>query len=157
MCLDDEKFRLLLPPDPPLSKAQAAQYSPLTLAFLGDAVYSLFTRTKLVLTANRPARKLHRDSLEFVSACAQSAALKNILPLLTEEEEAVFRRGRNAHPAHQPKNQSEADYRNATGLETLFGYLYLMGEEARLTYIFERINGEDHEKEANEGGTQSKV
>lgn len=114
-------------------------YSPLALAFLGDAVYGLLVREQLLLTANRPVGKLHTLSVQSVNARAQAEAMKKILPMLTEEELAVYKRGRNAHPGHTPKNQSEGDYHSATGLEALFGWLYLQNAEARLRELFDRI------------------
>lgn len=114
-------------------------YSPLTLAFLGDAVYGLLVREQLLLTANRPAGKLHTLSVQAVNARAQAQAAQKILPMLTEDELAVYKRGRNAHPGHTPKNQSEGDYHSATGLEALFGWLYLHGAEERLRALFDRI------------------
>ena len=105
--------------------------SPLTLAFLGDGVYGLLVREYLVNEGNRPAGELHRESVELVKAEAQAAAIMRILPLLTEEEQAVFRRGRNAHTS-----RSGTDYHHATGLEALFGYVYLKGDTARLRELF---------------------
>ncbi len=114
-------------------------YSPLALAFLGDAVYGLLVRERLLLSANRPARALHTLSVQAVNAHAQTEAVQAILPILTEDELAVFKRGRNAHPGHTPKNQSEGDYHCATGLESLFGWLYLQNEQERLRVLFDRI------------------
>lgn len=114
-------------------------YSPLSLAFLGDAVYGLLVREHLLKTANQKPGKLHTLSTACVNAQAQAQALRAIVPLLTEEELAVFKRGRNAHPNHTPKNQSEGDYHYATGLESLFGYLYLKGENDRLRALFDAI------------------
>ncbi len=105
--------------------------SPLALAFVGDGVYSLMVRERLLAQANRPVNDLHRLAVNAVRAEAQAAAIKRILPLLTEEEEAVFKRGRNAHTA-----RSGADYHNATGLEALFGWLYLRGDLARVRELF---------------------
>lgn len=120
--------------------------SPLDLAFLGDCVYELFVREQLVCEANRPNRDLHDAKVKLVNANAQEAALKAILPLLTEKEEAVFRRGRNAHTNHTPKNMSSASYHAATGFEALFGYLYLKGELDRLRTFFDLIyNGQEAE------------
>lgn len=113
--------------------------SPLALAFLGDAVYGLLVRKSLVLEANRPANKLHKLSVKTVNAAAQAKAAKSILPLLTEDELAVFKRGRNAHSGHTPKNQSEGDYHYATGLESLFGWLYLRNEDGRINELFDLI------------------
>lgn len=115
-------------------------YSPLALAFLGDAVFGLLVREKLVREANRPANKLHKLSVKSVNASAQSAAAKYIMPHLTDDELSVLKRGRNAHTGHTPKNQSEADYHYATGLESLFGWLYLKHEDDRLRELFEMIN-----------------
>ena len=117
-------------------------YNALTLAFLGDAVYSLMVRERLVKNSALPAGKLHKLSADSVNALAQSEAIKKILPLLNEDESDVFRRGRNAHPHHTPRNQSEGDYHYATGLEALFGWLYLEGKTDRLNELFEIINEE---------------
>lgn len=111
--------------------------SPLTLAFVGDAVFELMVRESVVCTANQPAGKLHSLSVKMVKASAQASAAKRILPLLTESELSVYKRGRNAHPSHTPKNADVADYRAATGLEALFGFLYLKGEKQRLSELFE--------------------
>ncbi len=123
----------------PLTKANARMYSPITLAFLGDAVYGLCVRTLLTHDISKPAGKLHKESVQYVNASFQAEAAKAILPFMNEDEEAVFKRGRNAHSAHSPKNQSSADYRYATGLEALFGYLYLCGENERISYFFDKI------------------
>ncbi|MBQ8182628.1 MAG: ribonuclease III [Clostridia bacterium] len=120
----------------PLSEPEARMYSPLTLAFLGDAVYSLLVRNMLAKTANKPTGKLHKESIIYVNAAFQARMIKELLPHLSENETYIFKRGRNAHSAHSPKNQSDADYRYATGLETLYGYLYLCGETQRLIDIF---------------------
>lgn len=121
----------------PLSEQQARMYSPVTLAFLGDAVYSLLVRNMLSLNANKPAGKLHKESVNYVNAAFQAQMVKELLPCLTQAETDVFKRGRNAHSSHSPKNQSDADYRYATGLEALYGYLYLCGDKRRINEIFE--------------------
>ena len=137
MCLNEKEIlNSTLFSSTPLTKTEAKQYSPLTLAFLGDAVYSLLVREMLLKTANRPTNALHKESIKLVNANCQAEMIKKVLPLLTEDEEAIFKRGRNAHSAHSPKNQSDADYRYATGLETLYGYLYLCGETERIKEIF---------------------
>ncbi len=105
--------------------------SPLALAFVGDGVYSLMVRERLLAQANRPVNDLHRLAVAAVRAEAQAAAVARLLPLLTEEETAVFKRGRNAHTA-----RSGADYHNATGLEALFGWLYLSGRLDRMRKLF---------------------
>ena len=121
------------------------QLSAATLAFLGDAVYELLVRRSLT-TTSIPAGKLHRMAIGMVCAPAQSEAYARLEPLLTEEELAVMKRGRSTHPAHTAKNASVADYRRATGLEALFGYLYLCGRQQRLEELFgllHRPAGED--------------
>ena len=105
--------------------------SPLALAFVGDGVYSLMVRERLLCEANRPVNDLHRLAVREVRAEAQSAAMGRIIEHLTEEEEAVFKRGRNAHTA-----RSGADYHRSTGLEALFGYLYLDGRIDRVRELF---------------------
>lgn len=105
--------------------------SPLALAFVGDGVYSLLVRERLLVQANRPVGDLHRLAVSEVRAEAQAAAAKKLLPLLTEEETAVFKRGRNAHTT-----RSGADYHNATGLESLFGWLYLSDRLDRVRELF---------------------
>lgn len=120
----------------PISEREASLYSPLTLAFLGDAVYSLLVRNMLSAEANKPAGKLHKDSIKYVNAEFQARMINLLLPHLTESETAVFKRGRNAHSNHSPKNQSSVDYRYATGLEALYGYLYLCGNTERIKEIF---------------------
>lgn len=112
------------------------QLSPLTLAFVGDGVYDLLVRESLVCQANRQAGKLHQMAVEQVKCQAQARNMEKIMPLLTEEEQAIYKRGRNAHTTHTPKNATGADYHSATGLETLFGYLYLKGELIRLRELF---------------------
>ncbi len=113
--------------------------SPLTLAFVGDAVFSLYIREMLVCDANRPVGKLHTLSVKWVKAEAQSKGMKAILPLLTEKETEVFKRGRNAHTSHTPKNQSGCDYHYATGFEALVGYLHLKNEIDRLKFLLNEV------------------
>ena len=130
----NDNLNLLLSEAMPESKAR--MYSPLTLAFLGDAVYSLLVRQMLSFEENKPTGKLHKQSIKYVNAAFQAQMIRELLPLLNENEEAVFKRGRNAHSAHSPKNQDAADYRYATGLEALYGYLYLCGETVRINELF---------------------
>ena len=111
-------------------------YSPLALAFLGDAVFGLLVRERLLLEANRPAAKLHRESIKQVNAAAQALAAKKILPRLTEEEAAVLRRGQNAKPAHVASGCTREEYARATALEALFGWLWLMGRFERARELF---------------------
>ena len=129
-----EDFKIFL--DEVMPESQARMYSPLTLAFLGDAVYSLLVRQMLSFEENKPTGKLHKQSIKYVNAAFQAQMIRELLPFLNENEEAVFKRGRNAHSSHSPKNQDAVDYRYATGLEALYGYLYLCGETARINELF---------------------
>ena len=117
--------------------------SPGTLAFLGDAVYELFVRQQLVETANMPVNKLHLLAVEKVRASFQSNAYSIIEPQLTEEEETIWKRGRNANGVKAPKHADPVEYRRATGLETLFGYLFLQGKMDRLEELFQMILSAD--------------
>lgn len=111
--------------------------SPLTLAFLGDAVYELCVRQRVVAEGNRPSTTMHRKAVKLVNAAAQSDAFERISGALTEEELAVYKRGRNANATSSPKHAALADYRRATGVEALFGYLYLKGETERIGELFD--------------------
>lgn len=116
------------------------QLSPLNLAFIGDCVYEMLVRETLVIDANRPVNDLHRESVKFVSAKAQTAAFEKIKDILTEEEMAVYKRGRNAKVGHSPKSATEGEYHCATGVEALFGYLYLTEQLDRIKELFSQIN-----------------
>ena len=118
-------------------KPDLRTYSPLTLAYLGDAVYELVIRTALVEKANCPVNKLNRRASSLVKASAQSAMAGVIEPLLTEEEASIYRRGRNAHSPTMAKNATMADYRRATGVEALVGYLYLKGDMDRILELMD--------------------
>lgn len=122
----------------PMNETQRnpALLSPPALAFVGDAVFELLAREYLTAQGNRPAGELHRLAVEMVRASAQSDAAERLLPLLSEREEAIYRRGRNSNAVHPPKNSSPSDYRRATGLEALFGWLYLSGDTARINELF---------------------
>ncbi|MCI1951545.1 MAG: ribonuclease III [Clostridiales bacterium] len=111
-------------------------YSPLTLAFIGDGVFELFVRERLVLQGNCPVKELHKHAVKQVQAAAQAMVVPKLEPILSEEEISVLKRGRNAHVGHVPKNASVADYHAATALESLFGYLYLKGDLKRLQELF---------------------
>ncbi len=104
----------------------------LSLAYIGDAVYELYIRARLLAVLGAQAGKLHAQAKRYVSARAQSAIVKSVMDQLSEEELSVFRRGRNAKPPHVPKNADVGEYHHATGLEALVGYLYLKGERERL-------------------------
>lgn len=118
------------------SDIEAKQLSPLNLAFIGDCIYEILVRETLVAQANRPVNDLHRESVKFVSAKAQTQAYEKIKDLLTEEETAQFKRGRNAKTGHSPKSATGAEYHTATGIEALFGYLYLTEQTDRIKELF---------------------
>lgn len=109
--------------------------SPLTLAYIGDAVYELVIRTVITAEHDESVGRLNKRAQALVSANAQSRMAGILLPLLTEEEEAVYRRGRNAKSSSTAKNAAVGDYRRATGFEALMGYLYLKGETERMTEL----------------------
>lgn len=117
--------------------------SPLTLAFIGDTVFDLFVREQLICQANRPVNAFHTNATRLVKASSQSRAVDKIIDKLSEKELAVFKRGRNAHTNHRAKNASQGDYHRATGLEALFGYLYLKGDIERLRELFAMISEQE--------------
>ena len=114
------------------------QLSPLVLAFLGDSVFELLVREKIVSEGNAPVGKLHYKAIHYVCAGAQAEAFRRIEPALSEEELSIYKRGRNAK-SQPPKNADPIEYRVATGLEALFGYLYAAGEHERIRQLFEWI------------------
>ena len=125
-----------------------AQYSPLTLAFTGDAVYELYVRSRLMKKGSLNVNKLHKMATHYVKASAQSESVEAILNSLTEEETAVYKRGRNTKAATVPKNADMADYRRATGFEALLGYLYLGRRQDRLYEIMKMAYDAIEEKVA---------
>lgn len=118
-----------------LPKRAWDQYSPLTLAYIGDAVYDVIIRTVLVKQANTQTAKLHQRASSLVKAGAQAEMIAALLPHLTEEEAGVYRRGHNAKPYNTAKNASRREYLEATGFEALVGYLYLKEDYQRLIDI----------------------
>ena len=117
--------------------------SVLGLAHLGDGVYELMVRSWLVLHGKAKAKDLHRATVTYVAAPAQAERFERIQPLLTDEEAGVFRRGRNTAPHSIPKAASRAQYQTATGLEALFGWLYLKGKTERLNELFAAMIAEE--------------
>ena len=122
---------------PHMSPDEVNAISMLGLAHVGDGVYELLVRTMLCTGGRTAIRDLHRETVRYVRASAQAAAAERLLPLLTEEESAVYRRGRNCKVHGVPQGASVAEYHSATGLEALFGWLYLLGREERLAALFE--------------------
>lgn len=122
------EFELGLPPE---------QLSPLTLAFVGDAVYEAYIRTRIAKDVNMQVAKLHKIAIKYVSAVAQSNIVRSIEDKFTEDEMNVYKRGRNAHSHTSAKNADIVDYRHATGFEALIGYLYLKKDSVRLNEILD--------------------
>lgn len=125
-----------------LSDDEIRAISSIGLAHLGDAVYELLVRTYLCAHGKATGKGLHRATVELVRAPAQAEAAEKILPQLTEEEMAVFRRGRNANVHSIPQNASRAQYQQATALEALMGWLYLRGERGRIEALFSAMMGD---------------
>ncbi len=119
-----------------LSSLKPAELSTPSLAYLGDCVMELCVRSRLLVRGFTTSRDLNAQALNYVRASAQAEAVERILPLLTEEEAAVYRRGRNMGHGNIPKSATMGQYRMATGLEVLFGYLYVTGNRARIDELF---------------------
>ena len=119
-------------------KAQVDAISNLGLAHVGDGVFELLVRSWLCVKGDQTVKTLHRDTINLVKAPAQAAFMERLLPHLTEEEHAYYRRGKNAHTHAAPKSATPKEYAMATGLETLFGALYLYGRTERLNELFRK-------------------
>ena len=128
--------------DEPITKEKARGMNPVVLAFVGDAVFSLYVRERLTLSHEAKLHEYQRSASALVSAREQSAFLERVLPLLTEEESEIYRRGRNAKKSTKSKNADVIDYNRSTGFEALVGYLYLTGEKARLETLFGYLDEE---------------
>ena len=122
-----------------LTPEQVNEISNLGLALVGDGVYELMCRAFLCAKGDHTVRNLHKDTVQMVNAPAQARFADKLKPLLTEEETAYFRRGRNAHTHAAPKAATRQEYAKATGLECLFGALYLQGKTERLNELFDLI------------------
>lgn len=130
-----------LPPDQPVNLL-----NPIVLAYIGDAVFEVYIRQRLIATGSRKPHELHRAATRYVSAAAQARLLQRWGPLLTEEESDIARRGRNAKSGQPPRGADPGDYRHATGLECLVGYLYYRGERARLEELIGLAFGDEQIK-----------
>lgn len=115
-----------------MEEVDIATYSPLTLAYIGDSIYDLIIKSLIINRGNKQVNKLHKQTSALVQASAQSLMMREIQEHLTDEERAVYKRGRNAKSISPAKNQSITDYRRATGFEALLGYLYLNKEWKRM-------------------------
>ena len=129
---------------PVLDRKDINQISALGLAHCGDGVFELLVRTWLCANGGGKVKSLHRETVRYVSAPAQAARMDRMLPLLTPEEQDLYRRGRNAHVNSVPKNATHEQYSKATGLECLFGGLYLLGRRERINELFLLTMEEDH-------------
>lgn len=118
-----------------LTEKEAASLNPLVLAYVGDAVESLYVRHNLAVSHDSKAGELHKLASERVNAKEQAVLADTVWDTLTEEEKSIFLRGRNGKAHHKAKNQTGADYRKATGLEAVLGYLYLTGNVERITQL----------------------
>ncbi len=128
-----------------MSSDDIKKISSLGLAHVGDAVYELLVRTSMLESGLAKNSDLHRLTVSYVSAPAQARAADTIMPLLSEEEVGVFKRGRNAHVHAVPKNATPGQYGKATGLEALFGWLWLKGRKDRISQLFDIIMSEDND------------
>lgn len=118
-----------------LGEVNVSEYSPLTLAYIGDCVYELIIRSRLVYKGNAPVNKLNKKASDLAKAKTQADMIEGILSELTQEEEAAYRRGRNAHSFTKAKNATTGEYRKATGFEALIGYLYMQKRFERIMEI----------------------
>ena len=126
-------------PEGALSMKDPTQLGPLVLAYIGDTVFDLYIRTELIASTDLTAHGLHMAAAKRVCASAQAEAYRRIESALTEEELAVYRRGRNGHMGTIPRNASIGDYRSATGLEAVIGWLYLKGCDERMNELMRMI------------------
>lgn len=120
------------------TKEEVALMSPLTWAYIGDAVYELYIRNKLINETNMKPHKLHIEAIKYVNAKSQAEKLNEIFDSLTEEEQDIVRRGRNTQNHHVPKNSSVEEYMKSTAFEALIGYLYLTEQQERLKEILKK-------------------
>ncbi len=126
-----------------LSAREAAQINSVTLAFLGDAVYSLYVRERLVLEVGGKSSDLQRVAAKVVSAQGQSEFVEQVFPLLTEEEKDVFRRAKNAKKGSKSKSASHLEYNRSTGFEAVLGYLYVTGNDERIKELLQKSDSRD--------------
>lgn len=125
------------------------EYAPLVLAYIGDGVYEIYVRSRILAeNPDMPAHKLHKTVVGYVKAHAQCVSVHSIEELLTEKEEEIYKRGRNAKSNTSPKNADLTEYRHATGFECLIGYLYLCKEAERLEYLMDKafLHAKDNDK-----------
>ena len=129
---------------PQMTQQEVNAMSALALAHIGDAVFELLIRSRLCIRGGKTNSRLHNETVAQVCAAAQAQMSKRLLPLLTPEEAAYYRRGRNAHPHSAPRSVKPAQYAKATGVEAIFGALFLLGQTERINALFTAIMEEDH-------------
>ena len=129
----DNYFEMNMP------KKEIDAISNIGLAHMGDCVYEILVRAHLCAQGRKTVQQLHQQTIQMVKATFQAKFVDKMLPILTEEELAYYRRGKNAHPHGVPKSATPAEYSKATGLETLFGYLFLSGQKERANEIFQIV------------------
>lgn len=129
-----------------LKEVDMRTYSPLVLAYIGDAVFDLVIRTVVVGRGNTNVNKLHRRTSHIVKAQTQAMMIEKLLPHLTDEESDIYRRGRNAHSPTMAKNATMSDYRKATGFEALVGYLYLTDQFDRILFLIKEGTAKINER-----------
>ena len=122
-----------------MSRAQINAISNLGLAHMGDCVYEILVRAHLCAQGRKTVQQLHQQTIQMVKATYQAKFVDKMLPILTEDELTYYRRGKNAHPHAVPKSATPAEYAKATGLEALFGYLFLSGQKERANEIFQIV------------------
>lgn len=134
-----------------LKEVDIREYSPLTLAYIGDSIYDLIIKMIVINEGNKQVQKLHKETSALVQASAQSKMMRTLQGVLTQEELAVYKRGRNSKSVSPAKNQSVTDYRRATGFEALMGYLYLEKNWTRMVELIrlglESLNTEENKDE----------
>lgn len=121
-----------------LGEQELNSYSPLVLAYIGDGIYELIIRSMIVQKKNCAVQRLHKEATWYVKAASQAKMMDGLLPELNEEEERIYRRGRNAKSHTAPKNADLKDYRKATGFEAVIGYLFLKDDLPRITYLVKK-------------------
>ena len=126
-----------------LSEREAMQINPVTLAFVGDAVYSLYVRERLTLEVGGKSSDLQRTAAKIVSASGQSEFLDKVLPLFTETEEDIYRRGRNAKKGSKSTSATHLEYNRSTGFEAVLGFLYLTGKDERIKELLQKSDERD--------------
>ena len=129
-----------------LTKTEAAQINAVTLAFVGDTVYSLYVRERLTLDVGGKSSDLQKTAARIVSAKGQSEFLDKLLPLLTEDEQDVFRRAKNAKKGAKSKSASQLEYNRSTGFEAVLGYLYLTGNEERIKQLLSHSDDGEYQR-----------